>query len=525
MPWDWPNKNSSSIFVPPFEMMRKLTLCVTVLLCGHLNAQQVILPEGEAWKVTQEGTELAFRLGTDTAGARFSIEGLAALGPGVVFDTLGYFAWTPSFDLVDRLERQKEVSIIFEAEWKNGMRARSAVTFLVTHQNRPPVIEDLPIWYARQSVQSRYRILSDYAMDPDGDPLIFKSVASTLPEGAHVASTGLVSWTLSRNQFASLNTSPVYIDFIAQDPDKAETRGRIRVAQTQLDLPPELLMVPGDTVFSIKEDERLFIRLYVTDPNGDDNISSVAFVCGDERVPMTSLKRNSPSQSEFTWTPGYAFVDESQKQVKVEITFFALDKSSNRVVRQVAVNVRNAENLDEKDKLNFMKYRASLVQARALIIQLDKNHEALTKAYKKAKKGKKQRALLNAGLGAATGMSPLMADDASKYVSVVGGTTVLTMGTLEATEIIGKSKNDILDKMKINVEIRNQLQIEGDNFARKYALKSSRRSREFNTDREKLLPIINNQKLVVLELDASKSSMPKYSDQEIKSTFPDFGLE
>jgi hypothetical protein len=181
--------------------------------------------------------------------------------------------------------------------------------------------------------------------------------------------------------------------------------------------------------------------------------------------------------------------------------------------------------MDEKDKFLFQKYRASLIQARALISQLDDNHEKLNKAYKKAKKGKKQRALVNAGLGATTGLSPLMADDASKYVSAVGGTTVMTLGTLEATEVIGKSKNDILDKMKINVEIRNQLQIEGDNFARKYALKSARRSREFDNDREKLLPIINNQKLVLLELDASKPSMPSYSDKQIKETFPDFGQE
>jgi hypothetical protein len=96
------------------------------------------------------------------------------------------------------------------------------------------------------------------------------------------------------------------------------------------------------------------------------------------------------------------------------------------------------------------------------------------------------------------------------------------MGTLEATEVIGKSKSDILDKMKINVEILNQLQAEGDNFARKYALKSARRTKDFESDREKLLPIINNQKLVMLELDASRPSTPKYDNRDIRNTFPDF---
>jgi len=505
--------------------MRKLALCVTVLVCGHLHAQHLIFPEGNDWKSALEGTELLFRVGADSVGARFSVEGTAALGAGVNFDTVGNFSWKPDFNLVDRLEKQKELTVIFQAEWKNGKKARSPVTFLVTHKNRPPVVEDLPIFYARMATANTYQIPSEYVSDPDGDPLIFKSVAFLLPEAVSITSTGLITWRPSRNQFLALKTTQVYIDFIAQDPDKAETRGRIRVAQSQLDVPPELLIVPGDSVYTIKEDERLNIKLYVTDPNGDDNISSVAFICGDERVPLNSLTQNSPTQSEFTWTPGYEFVDEAQKELKLVITFFALDKSTNRVVKQVTVTVKDAENIDEKDKLNYMKYRASLIQARALIEQLDKNHESLTKAYKKAKKGKKQRALLNAGLGATTGLSPLMADDVSKYVSAVGGTTVLTLGTLEATEVIGKSKSDILDKMKTNVEIRNQLQIEGDNFARKYALKSARRSREFNTDREKLLPIINNQKLVILELDASKPSMPKYTDKEIKSTFPDYGEE
>ena len=171
----------------------------------------------------------------------------------------------------------------------------------------------------------------------------------------------------------------------------------------------------------------------------------------------------------------------------------------------------------------IVKYRNSLAQAKGLIDLLDENHETLTKAYKKAKKGKKNRALVTASLGATTGLSPIiLSTDQSKVVSAVGGTTVLTLGTLEATEILGKSKSDILEKIKVNVEIRNQLQVAGDNFARKYALKSSRRSKEFDVDRDKMLPIINNQKLVILEMDASKPSYKVYSDKELKKTFPDF---
>ncbi len=51
------------------------------------------------------------------------------------------------------------------------------------------------------------------------------------------------------------------------------------------------------------------------------------------------------------------------------------------------------------------------MQARALIIQLDENHDRLNKMYKQAKKGKKQRALVNAGLGATTGIGPVVIKD------------------------------------------------------------------------------------------------------------------
>jgi hypothetical protein len=212
----------------------------------------------------------------------------------------------------------------------------------------------------------------------------------------------------------------------------------------------------------------------------------------------------------------------------VELIFFTLDKSANRIQRKVFVKVTDAENLDEKDKFLFQKYKNSLIQAKALIERLDENHETLSKTLRQAKKGKKNRAILNASLGATTGLSPvILSNDPTSYkaVSAIGGTTVLTLGTLEATEVIGKSRNEILDKLKINVEIKNQLQLEGDNFARKYSLKSARREKAFDADRDKLLPIINSQKLENLELTASKPAYPKYSNTEIKKTFVDFSEE
>jgi hypothetical protein len=67
--------------------------------------------------------------------------------------------------------------------------------------------------------------------------------------------------------------------------------------------------------------------------------------------------------------------------------------------------------------------------------------------------------------------------------------------------------------------------LEGDNFARKYALKSARRDKAFDPDRDKLLPIINNQKLEFLELSAEQTAQPNFDNKEIKKTFIDFSEE
>ncbi len=507
--------------------MRKLSFVIVLwLFVSQLCGQQLIFPNSTEWNVLMEGDELSFFVTTtDSLRPRYSIEG--SNGYKIQFDSLGHFQWTPAFDLVDRLEKQKELILIFQAEWADGRRVRRQIAFTVHHKNRPPSVEELPIFYVKQATSNRYQIPSEYVSDPDGDPLVFKIRPSQLPEGANLSSLGLLTWTPSRNQFNGLKNNPIILEFIAQDqPDKVESTGKLKISQTQLDLPPEMLLVPADTIVITKEDQLINFKLYTSDPNGDENIFSVGIISSDARVPTSSLKENSPVQHEFTWTPGYAFVEEVEKNITILLTFFAIDKSSNRVQRKVNIKILDTENLDEKDKLLYMKYRNSLIQAKVLIDQLEENHEKLNKAYRQAKKGKKQRSILNASLGAVTGLSPIILEtEPSKKVSAIGGTTVLTIGTLEATEVIGKSRNDILDKMKINVEIRNQLQVEGDNIARKYALKSARRSKEFDSDRDKLLPMINNQKLVILELDAKRSTSPKFVNKEIKKTFPDFSEE
>ena len=491
-----------------------------------LVAQQVNLPQSIGWNVVEEGKSISFKASVHDSlyVKHFFLSGVNTITAQI--DSIGNFSWKPDFDVVSRLEKEKEFSMIIIASLSDGRHINQPISIKVFHVNRTPVIEDLPVFYARQSSNNTYQISPDFVFDPDGDPIVFKPFQNQLPEGASMTSSGLITWVLSKNQFNSLKNSALYLEFVVQDqPNKAEARGKIKIAQTQLDLPPEIVLVPGDSLYEIKEDALLNFKVYASDPNGDDNLMTAGFVSSESRISKQAWKENTLQQYEFTWTPGYAFVDEAEKFKMIDLTFFALDKSNNKSQKRVKVKILDAENLEVKDKLLHQKYRTTLTSAKNLIDLLDENHIVLTKLYKQAKKGKKQRAILNASLGATTGLSPLiLQSDQSKIVSGIGGTTVLTLGTLEATEVIGKSKSDILDKMKINVEVRNQLQIEGDNFARKYALKSSRRQKEFDSDREKLLPIINNQKLVLLELDASKKNKPA-DNKTLKKTFVDFAEE
>ena len=224
--------------------------------------------------------------------------------------------------------------------------------------------------------------------------------------------------------------------------------------------------------------------------------------------------------------PGYDFVEEVRKSLVTEVTFYVLDRSNNRAQRKVLIRVNDAENLDLKDAHQYQKYRGILVSATVLLNQLDENQKMLNQDYRKARKGKKNRSILNASLGATTGIAPVTLDtDDAKIVSGVGGTTVLTLGTLEATEVVGKSRDGIMDKIKLNIDLRNRIQSAGDEFARKYSLKSTRRNPEFEKDIDKFRTVLTDQKLVLLELDAySRNNDPsQVKDKEIKRSFLDFG--
>ena len=487
------------------------------------NDSSFIFPDSAEWNVLKENELLSFQVKSTHAGpARFSVEG--ADGLNILFDSLGNFSWKPPFSLVDRVEKRKEFTLIFQQELKDGKREKKAVTFTITHVNRPPHVEELPIFYVKQSNMNTFQIPGDYVYDADGDPLVFKSIPSQMPEGANLSSLGQFTWTPSRTQFSQLKNNPLIVEFVVQDqPDKAEATGKLRIAQTQQDLPSEILIVPGDSLFLIKEDETINLKIYISDPNGDDNVRSIGFISSDKRVPTESLKENTPLQYEFTWTPGYEFVDDTQTAITTEVIFFVLDKSNNRTQRKVKIKVSDTENLIKKDALQFQKYRSNLIEALLLIQQLDANQKNLNADYKKAKKGKKNRSIVNASLGAVTGFTPAFVDgNPSKVVSGIGGTTVLTLGTLEATEVIGRSKENILEKIKIGIDIRNRVQSSGDEFARKYALKSARRTYEFEKDIEKFRSVLNDQRIVLLELDAYSKNASKTDNKDVKKVFVDF---
>jgi hypothetical protein len=340
-------------------------IILLLIFSTALQAQQIILPDAPYWNVVKEGDSLTFEVKTvDTLDVKyFHISGTEQTA--TVLDTLGRFLWQPDYNVVNRLEKEKEFSFFIEASLENGKRIRQPVSIKVLHVNRPPSVEDLPVFYVKQATGNSYQISADFVFDPDGDPIIFKPFQNQLPEGVKMSSAGLITWTPSRIQFNNLKNNQLNLNFVVQDqPEKAEVNGKIKVAQTQLDLPPELVLVPGDSTYEIKEDDLLNIKIYASDPNGDDNIVAGGFVASDNRIEKNSFKENTLQQFEFTWSPGYDFVEEVEKLENLYLTFYIIDKSNNKAQRKVKVTILDAENLEEKDKLVFLKYRSSLVAAK-----------------------------------------------------------------------------------------------------------------------------------------------------------------
>ncbi|WP_185155433.1 hypothetical protein [Rudanella paleaurantiibacter] len=493
---------------------------------------QLVLPTSGNWNEVAEGSTLRFTLKA-TGGKSDSLYYSLAQGrlDGMQFDSTGRFAWKPDFDLADRIQTTRTVPLLFEVRNRAGESATQTVELKVQHVNRPPVINELRPFYVRYRTQNVYKLDSEQVRDEDGDPLVFIPIADQMPEGAKLTAQGEWSWTLSQNQFNRLKEKPLYIEFWVEDqPAKSRTKGRLKVEPTLMDLPPDIQVVPGEARYRLRENASVNLKFYLSDPNGDEDIATFDFLSDNQSIPKSALVRNTPNQYEFIWKPGYDFVKDPYDTLQTTLTFYVLDKAQNRDERRITFTVVNAINEEAKDRYLYAQYRQQMVTAWNLIEQMAEKEEELKHSYRKAKKGKRNRSVANASLGAVTGVTPAItgastspnAQKNGRLVSAVGGTAVLTMGTLEATEVVGKSMKDLLDRYNYVLGKKSEIQNKGDVFAREFALKSSRRTNEFVKRLDDFRASMNISGLVALELDAGWQNKKEATDRAIKRVFKDF---
>ncbi|WP_373330987.1 hypothetical protein [Salmonirosea aquatica] len=100
---------------------------------------KIILPTEPNWNIVEEGYELTFQLAAQ-GGKRdtvyFSIK--EGKQKEMLFDSLGRFAWTPAYDLADRINTLRTLPVVFEAYNRAGESTTQQVAFKIIHVNRPP---------------------------------------------------------------------------------------------------------------------------------------------------------------------------------------------------------------------------------------------------------------------------------------------------------------------------------------------------------------------------------------------------
>ena len=489
---------------------------------------QIVLPEAQNWNVVPEGTNVKFRLKA-LGGKDDKISFKIAQGQldEMEFDSTGLFEWTPDYALANRINLLRTVTVIFEAHNAHDESVTQTVDFKIQHVNQPPYVDDLRPFYAQYKSLNTYRIdLANSVHDDDDDPVVVVPITDQMPEGAKLNAQGELTWQPSQIQFNQLRNHPLYIEFYVEDqPAKARAKGRLKIEATQMDLPPTITVVPNNDYFKVKENATLNLKFYLADPNGDDDIATFDFVSDNQRIPKSALVKNTPNQYEFIWTPGYDFVRDPLDSLAVEVTFFIIDKSQNRGEHHVQFTVMNAVNEVEKDKYLYTQYRSALTNAFNLLSQLQDKEEDLKKDYRRAKKGKRNRSVVSASLGATTGLSGVLVPSGGSnrtLISTIGGTAVATIGTLEATEVIGKSTRDLLDRYNYVLEKKSEIQSKGDVFAREYALKSTRRTADFVRKLDDFRATMALKGLVALELDASWENKREATEKAIQRIFKDF---
>nr|WP_310588719.1 hypothetical protein [Dyadobacter jejuensis] len=516
-------------------MSRIILLVLLSMSCSLAWAQepivspfQLVFPNDADWNVIQEGKEINFHLQSRGAKGDSIVYNITSgLRKEMYFDSLGHFVWTPGFDAADRINTVKTFSVVFEAMSSLGESVSKEVLFKVVHVNRPPIVDELKPFYVQYKTQNTYQIDMNSVRDPDGDPVVFIPILDGgMPEGMRLTASGEVIWEPSIKQFNILREAPRYMEFYVEDqPSKVRTKGKLRLEITQMDLAPDLTVIPQTTVVKSLENNRINLRFSLSDPNGEDDIAAFNFISDNKNVPQSALIKNTATSYEFIWEPGYDFVKDPFDTLSFDVIFYVLDKAHNKRERSIHFVIKNTVDESVRDTYLFNLYRGALVNAWGLLEQMKEKEGQLKKAYAKAKKGKKSRSLLNASLGVTTGLSSVIAKsdpNVRSYITTIGGTTVATVGTLEATEVIGKSVNGLLDRFNYVMQKKNELQNKGDVFAREYAQKSARRQNDFIKKLDEFKALMNLSGLVALELDANWENKKEATDVAIKKTFKDF---
>ena len=153
---------------------------------------QIIPPPTSDWQKINEGETRTFKVVIDQpTSAQYWYYVLDGDLYGATIDSSGNFSWTPSFDLVDRIEEERTIPLTIEVKNDDDQQARKTIDFTIKHTNRPPKVGDLKNFYVQANVENRYHIDLNLVTDPDNDPLIFKSIPSLMPEGASLTENGI----------------------------------------------------------------------------------------------------------------------------------------------------------------------------------------------------------------------------------------------------------------------------------------------------------------------------------------------
>lgn len=489
------------------------------------DSLEIKLPGFKNWNEKKEGEVFSFKISAKGGAGDYVFRVRPEEKVDFTFEDNGYFYWEPGYGYVEGDNTLRGSRFKFLVRDAAGSQDSVAVDLVVHNTNRAPIVNELPTFYVQWEKENVYQLkLEGIVYDEDKDAIVFQPVLAEMPQGMTLTKDGEIKWKPSVRQFIALRKEPLKIRFIVKDvPYGDETTGIARFEVTQQDLPPQLTMVPDNDLIEIDENESLNLGFFLNDPNGEEDIAVFDFVSDNNAVGPDALKSTSGMQYEFKWTPGYSFVQEAGGSEEFSITFYAFDRGNNRTEKQVRVKVNDAENIAEMDRLLYFQYRTVLATAFELVQQLSEKEDELKKNYKKAKNGKRKRAIANASLGAITGLSPVFLEGQTQKMTVgIGGTATATIGTLEASNVIGNPPSDIMEQWTYVTAKKNEILLHGNVFAGKYAQKIERRKSSFQNDLKNLTFQMNLKDMTKLELDASWESSKEATDKNIKKVFKDF---